>query len=55
VFSWHGAAPNGRIPRGLPATWLSWLFFQAHEGVNRRVAIGAAAIFVGTVLLIIYR
>jgi len=34
---------------------LSWLFFQTHEGVNRRVAVGAAAIFVGTMLLIIYR
>ena len=34
---------------------LSWLFFQAHEAVNRRVAFGAAAIFAGTVLLIIYR
>lgn len=40
--------------RSLFLVVLSWLFFQTHEGVNRRVAIGAAVIFVGTVLLIIY-
>lgn len=34
---------------------VSWLFLQAHESVNRRVAFGAAAIVAGTGVLILYR
>ncbi|MBI3126084.1 MAG: DMT family transporter [Candidatus Tectomicrobia bacterium] len=34
---------------------VSWLFLQAHESVNRRVAWGAAAIVVGTGVLILSR
>ena len=34
---------------------ISWLFFQAYEKVNWRVAVGTSLIFAGTAFLILYR